>query len=89
MKYLIDTHILLWLIFSPEKIDKDKLNILREHKNSIFVCSISFWEISLKYSIGKLELTGITPDELPDLSIKMGIKITEFSAYKKHGLQIL
>ncbi len=75
--YLIDTHIFLWLIFDPDKIDSTKLEILKNKKNKIYIASISFWEISLKYNLGKLELNGIEPNELPNISKKMGIEVLE------------
>ena len=74
MKYIIDTHILLWLIFDPERIDTHKLNLLKNPKNRIYVTNISFWEISLKYALGKLELQGLNPDELPQVANNMGIE---------------
>ena len=39
----------------------------------MFVSTISFWEISLKASIGKLGLTGISPDEIPGYALSMGL----------------
>jgi len=56
MKYLIDTHIFLWSLFSPEKISRHVAKVIKESGNRIFVSTISFWEISLKFSIIKLEL---------------------------------
>jgi len=43
------------------------------------VSTITYWEISLKYSIRKIELEGITPDELPEKVKEMGIKTLELS----------
>lgn len=80
MKYIIDTHIFLWLIFSPEKIDEKKLNFLKDSKNSILVSNISFWEIALKYALGKLELQGLDPDKLLDVASQMGIEIYSVDA---------
>lgn len=76
-KYLIDTHILLWLIFDPDKIDKKKLELLKNRKNKILVADISFWEISLKYNLGKLELSGLIPDELPKIAEQMGLEVID------------
>ena len=73
--FLIDTHILLWLFFSPEKLQKTTLEKLEDPKNVISVSSISFWEISLKYRLGKLGLHGVLPNELPDLATQMGLHI--------------
>ena len=80
MKYIIDTHIFLWLLFEPEKTDKTKLEILENPENSIYITSINFWEISLKFALGKLELNGLKPDDLPDCAFKMGLKILDIDS---------
>ena len=36
--------------------------------------TVTFWEISLKYSLNKLELKGITPDELPGYAKRMNFE---------------
>lgn len=76
-RYIIDTHIFLWLLFDPEKVDTKKLQILQNPKNKVYITNISFWEISLKYALGKLELNGISPEELSDKAQKMGVDILE------------
>ena len=76
-RYILDTHIFLWLLFDPEKIDNNKLQTLQNPKNRVYITNISFWEISLKYGLGKLELSGINPEELPQKAQKMGIEILE------------
>jgi PIN domain nuclease of toxin-antitoxin system len=80
MSYVIDTHIFLWLLFEPERVPKHLLEILKNASHKISITSISFWEISLKYNLGKLELNGVIPDELPNLAKKMGIEIEEITA---------
>jgi len=56
MNYLLDTHILLWwLSDSPELNDKIK-SIINDPKNFIYISVGSIWEISIKKSIGKLEI---------------------------------
>ncbi len=76
-KFIIDTHILLWLIFDPEQIKSSKMEVLRDRDNDIFVATISFWEISLKYSLGKLELQGLKPKDIPQVTTEMGIEPIE------------
>ena len=76
-RYLIDTHIFLWLVFDPERVGSKKLEILKDPRNRIFIANISFWEISLKYYLGKLDLSGLAPDELPKVAQKMGIDTLE------------
>jgi len=75
MNYIIDTHIFLWLIFNKEKISNEKIKILENLNNNIYITSISFWEISLKFNLGKLDLKGVTPEELPTIAAKMDILV--------------
>lgn len=77
MKYLLDTHYLIWSIIDPDKIDKKRKKILLDVNSYKYISQISFWEISIKYSLGKLELKGITPEELPEAAIKSGFQILE------------
>lgn len=79
MKLLIDTHIFLWLIFSPNKLPAHWLPILQNPKNKLVVSGLSYWEISLKYGLGKLVLEGATPEELPQLAQRMGIDVLPLS----------
>ena len=80
MSYLIDTHIFLWLLFEPKKVPLSKLKILQDGKNTVYISSISFWEISLKFSLGKLFLQGSTPEKLPSLAVQMGLEIIHATA---------
>ena len=82
-RYIVDTHIFLWLLFDPEKIDNKKLQALQNPKNRVYITNISFWEISLKYGLGKLELDGVLPEELPQKAQKMGIDILELDTITK------
>ena len=79
MKYLLDTHAFIWTATCtnkhPEKIKK----IIISPENEIYVSAISFWEITIKSKIGKLDLDGINPIELPDLAFQMDIATIELS----------
>ena len=54
MRYLIDTHILLWWLFDDKKLDNECRNIIRNPDCRIIVSSATAWEIATKYRIGKL-----------------------------------
>jgi PIN domain nuclease of toxin-antitoxin system len=75
MNYLLDTHILIWSLFNPEKLVPSVRDTIVSQENDISVSIVSFWEISLKFAMGKLELHGIMPDELPEYSEQMDIEI--------------
>ena len=53
MKYLVDTHILLWSFIEPEQLSKNISQILLEENNDIYYSPINLWEISIKYTLKK------------------------------------
>src|SRR3989337_788031 len=79
MKYLLDTHAFLWTLLDDEQLSKKAAKVIQNPGNDIYVSVITFWEISLKYAIGKLELTGISPDELPQKAKETGIQTLKLS----------
>ncbi|XOV94017.1 MAG: type II toxin-antitoxin system VapC family toxin [Bacteroidota bacterium] len=55
MKYLIDTHIFIWIFSEPEKIKRKVKAILDDPEVILFVSPITFYEIQLKKILGKLD----------------------------------
>ncbi|MEM7759915.1 MAG: type II toxin-antitoxin system VapC family toxin [Cyanobacteria bacterium P01_A01_bin.40] len=56
MKYLLDTHSLLWTIFEPDKLSTKAQEIILDQNNIICISLISLWEISIKQNIGRLDI---------------------------------
>jgi PIN domain nuclease of toxin-antitoxin system len=56
MKFLLDTHSLLWTVFEPDKLSTEAREIIIDQKNIICVSLISLWEISIKQNIGRLDI---------------------------------
>ena len=63
MKYLADTHILLWSFIETKNLSKKIKSILLDDDNEIYYSPISLWEITIKYGLKKLSLKGGTPDD--------------------------
>ncbi|HQS56943.1 MAG: twitching motility protein PilT [Gallionellales bacterium 35-53-114] len=80
MNYLLDTHTFLWAAFSPNKLSAKAREAIRLAENQVSVSSVSFWEISLKYTLGKIELSNCTPADMPDIATQMGIEIVQLGA---------
>ena len=55
-KYLIDTHVIIWFYEGDEKLPTNIRFFLENENEKIYVSMVSFWEISIKRSIQKLEL---------------------------------
>ncbi len=63
MNYLVDTHILIWSFVDPDKLSQKVQSTLLSEENTIYYSQYSLWEISLKYSLGKLQLKNKTPEQ--------------------------
>lgn len=51
-KILLDSHILVWLIFEPENLSKSTVEDLRQ-ADELYASIVSIWELALKYKKGK------------------------------------
>ncbi|EMM75702.1 toxin-antitoxin system, toxin component, PIN domain protein [Leptospira santarosai str. 2000030832] len=79
MSYLLDTHVLLWVIGDSKQLSKKVAQIIEDQKVQIFVSSISLWEISLKFKLGKLHLSGFKPEGIPNYLKKLNINTIELN----------
>jgi PIN domain nuclease of toxin-antitoxin system len=75
VKILIDTHIFLWVLSSPEKLDEKRRYTIESRANEIFLSSMSIAELMIKHSIGKIN---IDFDPLT-MAEKSGIEIMNLS----------
>lgn len=57
---LVDTHVLLWALSSPDNLQPATRQALVDPDNEVFVSAATAWEISIKAAIGKLR----TPSDL-------------------------
>lgn len=60
MKLLLDTHVLLWTLSNPSRLDSTLRGVIEDPTNLVFVSAASAWEIEVKRALGKLE----APDDL-------------------------
>jgi len=75
VKILVDTHIFLWMLSAPEKLNEKRRYELETPANEIFLSAMSIAELMIKHSIGKIDIT-FNPLEMAD---QTGIKILNFS----------
>jgi len=68
---MLDTHVLLWTIGKSDELSPRIVEHISDKKNEVFVSAISFWEIALKHSIGKLELN-FEVEDIPKYCQQMG-----------------
>jgi PIN domain nuclease of toxin-antitoxin system len=71
-KFLLDTHVWLWLQSSPERLAADLLDRLADENNDMFLSAASSWEIAIKHSLGKLALPEAPHLYVPDRMRRSG-----------------
>jgi PIN domain nuclease of toxin-antitoxin system len=77
MKYLIDSHVLLWSLGAPGKLSiKSRELLIQSH---IYVSTVSWWEISIKYSLGKLVLENGKPENLWKAALALNYRLLPVS----------
>jgi len=75
VKILIDTHIFLWMLSCPEKINDKRRYELESPANEVFLSAMSISELMIKSSIGKIN---IEFDPL-EMMKKMQIDVLDFA----------
>jgi len=63
MKYLLDTHSVIWYFDDSPKLSQKVTEIIENSENRLYISSISLWEIAIKMNLGKLSL-GFSFDKL-------------------------
>lgn len=57
MAYLLDTHVILWALDNNNRLSTKAESIISDLNSDCFISVISFFEITIKKNIGKLELS--------------------------------
>lgn len=58
MRLLLDTHTLLWWRMDDERLPRTLDSVITDRQNEILVSIVSFWEMAIKRSLGKLKFEG-------------------------------
>jgi len=62
MEYLLDTHSFLWFINGDEQLSGKARKAIADPDAIKYISIVSFWEIAIKASLGKLKLDLEYPD---------------------------
>lgn len=66
-RYLLDSHVLLWWWFDPERLSQAVLTLMRDPATTVLVSAATVWELSLKHHEGKLPELAQAIGDLPAL----------------------
>jgi PIN domain nuclease of toxin-antitoxin system len=53
--YLLDTHALLWLLYSPKRLSALTLDRIADSEFPVFASAVSAYEVAYKFRLGKLD----------------------------------
>jgi PIN domain nuclease of toxin-antitoxin system len=57
MSYLLDTHALIWFLEGDQQLSATANHILCNEDSDIYLSVASLWEMAIKISLGKLQLS--------------------------------
>ncbi len=77
MRFLIDTHILLWAVAESDRLSPALSDVLADGQNSIYFSVINLWEMVIKSSLPR-----------HDLKIEAAVARREALAYGFRELQV-
>jgi PIN domain nuclease of toxin-antitoxin system len=66
MKLLLDTHVLLWALASPERLSDSVRAAIANPSHAVLVSAASAWEVEIKASLGKLQVPSDLDRQLVD-----------------------
>lgn len=74
-RYLIDTHVWLWIQSDPDRLSDETRAIVQDVRNTILFSAASAWEIAIKYRLGKLPLPESPASYVPDRMRRSGTSL--------------
>jgi PIN domain nuclease of toxin-antitoxin system len=83
MKYLSDTHLLLWWLDDDRLLSKAAHKLIENTSHRIVFSSLSLWEIAIQSSKGKL---GADAEEVRDAALEEGFGLVGFD--DQHALEV-
>ena len=87
MNLLLDTHTFLWFIAGDTSLSKAARSAIEDLNNNLYLSVASVWEIAIKVSIDKLELSEPFETFIPEQLAENGIELLDISV--EHAAQIV
>ncbi len=79
MKLLLDTHIFLWWMEGDRRLREPVIEAISEARNEVLLSSVVIWEIAIKRSLGRLQVSVPTADLTQAAMAEQGFRALDFS----------
>ena len=76
MRILVDTHVFIWAVSTPERLSPTKTSELESRANTVYLSSVSIAEIMIKASLNKLRFD----HDVIACADELGFELLNFSA---------
>jgi PIN domain nuclease of toxin-antitoxin system len=74
VRFLLDTHALLWWLFDDARLSSTARGIVSDPDHEILVSAASAWEISTKHRLGRLDSAAPLLADLPGWLVRAGFR---------------
>ena len=74
MRFLVDTHVLLWAFNGDSALSPRARQVIEDGSNEILVSAASAWEIATKVRLGKLPTGEILMGDLERYLVRLGFE---------------
>lgn len=71
MRLLLDTHLLLWALADPGRLDRDTRGLLEAPANDVVFSAASIWEIAIKAALGRVDFS-VRPEIVSQAALDTG-----------------
>ena len=85
MRFLVDTHVFLWAVLSPEKLTDRVRSVFTDRGAELLLSIATPWEMAIKVGIGRLEGGAEILDNFESLVTAGGYRLLETSI--KHTIR--
>ena len=79
MVVLLDTHVLLWALDSPQRLPDDMVAQLESPETTVYFSAASIWEIAIKTALGKIDFH-YSPADIAQAAVDSGFVELPISA---------
>ncbi len=71
MRVLLDTHVLLWALAQPHRLDAETRATIESGANEVLFSVASIWEIAIKAGLGRTDFA-VKPAEIARTAVDIG-----------------
>jgi PIN domain nuclease of toxin-antitoxin system len=80
MRVLTDTHILLWSLLRPARLDAACRDVLESPEHQVFFSAVNIWEIAIKRALDRPDFD-VEPDAVYRAALETGFRELPISAF--------